>query len=132
MKRMVLAALCLTTLAAPALADAKKSARAYFKVDLAIVTPNGTRSHSISVGEGNCTSVAEKTSTYEDNVDICIAPSSKGVAVEVGGTTATLASATTPRSEYRARGEAVLASTGGSVLVGRSNGPRFSATIAPL
>lgn len=124
---------CLALLCGPALADAKKpTARNYFKVDLTIVTPTGTRSHSLSVGEGNCSSIAEKTSTYEDSVDICIESAAKGVAVSVGGITATLPSATTPRSEYRAKGEAVLAATGGSVQVGRANGPRFSATIAPL
>jgi hypothetical protein len=133
MKRIALVALCLTAATTIALADAKKpTARSYFKVDLSIVTPTGTRSHTLSVGEGNCSSVAEKTSTYEDAVDICIETAAKGVAVSVGGVTATLPSATTPRSEYRAKGEAVLAATGGSVQVGRANGPRFSATVAPL
>lgn len=122
----------LTMLCGPALADAKRPARTYFKVDLSIVTPTGTRSHSLSVAEGKCSSVAEKTSTYEDAVDICIEPANQGVAVMVGGSTSTLPSPTTPRSEYRAKGEAVLAATGGSVQVGRSNGPRFSATVAPL
>lgn len=133
MKRTALAILWLAATSSTALADSKKPvARNYFKVDLTVVTPTGTRSHSLSVGEGNCSSVAEKTSTYEDAVDICIETATKGVAVMVGGTTSTLPSATVPRSEYRAKGEAVLAATGGSVQVGRSNGPRFSATIAPL
>ncbi len=133
MKRTAFAVLWLAAISSTALADARKPvARNYFKVDLTIITPTGTRSHSLSVGEGSCSSVAEKTSTFEDAVDVCIETAAKGIAVTVGGVTATLPSATTPRSEYRAKGEAVLAATGGSVQVGRANGPRFSATIAPL
>lgn len=131
MTKLLAASSLLALLCGTSYADAKRAARAYYQVEVSIVTPGGTRAHTVSIGEGNCSSIAEKTSTYDDSVDVCIATATKGIAVSVGGLTRT----TPPNAsttEYRARGEAVLATTGGTVQVGRANGPRFVATIAPL
>ena len=124
MKPLVLVAM----LCAPALADTPKvtplpsppTTVQPLQVRLTVKTGADTRTHEVAVFDQGCNRVQDKSSTYEDDINLCTRPAPQGVLIEVSWQTRS------GPNEYRTSSATVLPRKGGTFEVGRTNGTRFT------
>jgi hypothetical protein len=125
------AAIATAALCGPALADSPTkptgpppSAGPSQMLRLTLVVKAGAdaRTHELSISDGGCGSVSDKSASYEDQIRVCSRSSPSGLLLDTDWSTRSGA------SEYRTRSELLLGRTGGTTEIGRS-GLRLAVTV---
>jgi hypothetical protein len=90
------------------------------QVRLTVKTGTDTRTHEVAVFDQGCNRVQDKSSAYEDDINLCTRPATQGVLVEVSWQTRS------GPNEYRTSSATVMPRKGGTFEVGRTGGTRFT------
>jgi len=127
MKPVASSSLLVFVLCAPALADTPKvvpppttTIQQPLQLTLTVKVAADTRVHELAIFDNGCRRVEEKTSAYEDEIQICARPAPQGVFLDVDWRTRNGA------TEYRTSSGTVVARKGGKFEVGRVGGARFA------